>query len=72
MPPAITAVFISLYVIIALFSFFQIYAGNMAAILEKSFLTLQDDPKRVNGEICYCVDSTKCLRIYDVPTGGMG
>jgi len=42
-----------------------IYAGNMAAILEKSLVLLQQDADRINGEICYCMDSTKCTRVYD-------
>ncbi|CAB3411262.1 unnamed protein product [Caenorhabditis bovis] len=35
-----------------------IYAGNLAAIVEKSFFGLQSDPRRFNSEIVFCLDET--------------
>uniref|UniRef100_A0A1I7TTD3 3Beta_HSD domain-containing protein n=1 Tax=Caenorhabditis tropicalis TaxID=1561998 RepID=A0A1I7TTD3_9PELO len=42
-----------------------IYAGNLAAIAEKSFFCLLQDPKKFNGEIVFCMDENCAYSIRD-------
>ncbi|ULU06564.1 hypothetical protein L3Y34_018420 [Caenorhabditis briggsae] len=42
-----------------------IYAGNLAAIAEKSFFCLLQDQKKFNGEIVFCMDENCAHSIRD-------
>ncbi|KAF1766281.1 hypothetical protein GCK72_006237 [Caenorhabditis remanei] len=42
-----------------------IYAGNLAAIAEKSFFFLLQNPKKFNGEIVFCMDDNCAHSIRD-------
>ncbi|VDK29302.1 unnamed protein product [Gongylonema pulchrum] len=43
-----------------------IYAGNMAAIMERGMTCLRENPARYSGEVVICMDSTLCKRFVDV------
>lgn len=42
-----------------------IYAGNMAAIMERGRACLREDANRYNGEVVICMDCTLCKRFVD-------
>ncbi|VDN58870.1 unnamed protein product [Dracunculus medinensis] len=42
-----------------------IYAGNMAAIMERCMNCLRSDAMKYNGEIIYCIDATSCIPFRD-------
>ncbi|KAE9418371.1 hypothetical protein Angca_004149, partial [Angiostrongylus cantonensis] len=42
-----------------------IYAGNLAAIVDRCLLLLAKEPDRVNSEIVYCVDETSVIPFRD-------
>uniref|UniRef100_A0A915PEU1 3-beta hydroxysteroid dehydrogenase/isomerase domain-containing protein n=1 Tax=Setaria digitata TaxID=48799 RepID=A0A915PEU1_9BILA len=42
-----------------------LYAGNMAAIMERGMMCLKEDPERYNGEVVICMDCTPCKRFVD-------
>ncbi|VDK66733.1 unnamed protein product [Anisakis simplex] len=43
----------------------KIYAGNMAAIMERCLRCLIDEPEKYNNEVIFCVDRTTCTPFKD-------
>ncbi|VDN39065.1 unnamed protein product [Cylicostephanus goldi] len=43
-----------------------IYAGNLAAIVDRCLSRLSADPKSLNGELVYCVDDTNVIPFREV------
>ncbi|VDO62019.1 unnamed protein product [Heligmosomoides polygyrus] len=42
-----------------------IYAGNLAAIIDRCLMFFRTDPDRLNGEIIYCTDETNVITLRD-------